>query len=69
MCEPLRAAAQAVFIGALVMFMANWLSHEDDQNSTKEDILVFFLKIYLFMAALGPSCGTWDVLLPGMQDP
>ena len=31
-----RAAAQAVFIGALAMFMANWLSHEDDQNSTKE---------------------------------
>lgn len=32
-----RVAAQAVFIGALAMFMANWLSHEDDQTSTKED--------------------------------
>lgn len=29
----------------------------------------FFLKIYLFVAALGPSCGMWAVLLPGMQDP
>lgn len=38
MCGPLRAATQAVFIGALVMFTVNWLSHEDDRNSTKEDI-------------------------------
>lgn len=27
----------AVLIGALVMFMANWLSHQDEQNSEKED--------------------------------